>query len=125
MSAETANKSQEEEFNGSDREEKGSHECDIEDPQTNIEEQATTNPDAGSSCDVECSEGIPPRFTIVPVVRTPDINPGQSVEIALYCTGIGRCTRSKLFVNFLNPSVFRDDDAIKMRCCYKNIDEDF
>ena len=54
----------------------------------------------------------PPSYSIVPVVRTPQINPGDAVEVAIYCTGIGACEYSKLFLNFYNPSVFIEENAL-------------
>ena len=56
-----------------------------------------------------------PSYSLVTTVRTPQINPGDTVEIALYLTGIGNIDKSKLDITHSHPYVLSSEQVGKAK----------
>lgn len=56
---------------------------------------------------VEAYESEMPVYTIVPVLQTPQVNPGDSINIDIYITGAGQMSRNKLYLNYSYENVFQ------------------
>lgn len=52
-----------------------------------------------------------PRYTIIPIVQTPKVNPGEEVEIELQISGYGKVERNKLHLTHNQPNVIDENEA--------------
>lgn len=57
----------------------------------------------------------PPAYRVIPIVKTPRIDPGDSFELDIYFSGYGKVERQKLLVLFPHPEILNDEQPGVMR----------
>lgn len=57
----------------------------------------------------------PPAYRIIPIVKTPRIDPGDSFELDLYFSGYGKIEHQKMVVLFPYPEILNDEQPGVMR----------
>ena len=58
-------------------------------------------------------------FVLVPKLRTPRINPGNSIEIEVFITGSGLIKQNKLYISWSLPYLINASDPGVLECCIK------
>lgn len=58
------------------------------------------------------TEPFEPSYTLLPVVHTPYVNPGDTVEMSLFLSGSGNVDKNKLDINHNHPAIIAEDPGI-------------
>ncbi|MDX5990280.1 hypothetical protein E6P09_17240 (plasmid) [Haloferax mediterranei ATCC 33500] len=58
-----------------------------------------------------------PSYQIVPVIQTPEIDPGGPVKISIFISGFGDVDKNKLYVNHYHEEIIDEENPGTLRYC--------